>query len=141
MLNVQIEVSDVITQDHLGPIEHGLNIFNDEMTNSSDRKPLSVVVRNPANGQVIGGMLGRTSLGLLFIDLVYLPPELRESGLGSELLRRFEDEGRDRGCISAFLYTISFQAPDFYKKNGWVEFGKIDCLPEGTSRIFMTKKL
>ncbi len=41
MLNVQIEVPDVITQDHLGPIEHGLNIFNDEMTNSSDRKRLS----------------------------------------------------------------------------------------------------
>lgn len=39
-------------------------------------------------------------------------------GLGMELLKRFEDEGRKRGCVAAFLYTISFQAPDFYKKNG-----------------------
>lgn len=37
-------------------------------------------------------------------------------GLGMELLKRFEDEGRKRGCVAAFLYTISFQAPGFYKK-------------------------
>lgn len=86
-------------------------------------------------------MLGRSSLGLLFIDLLYLPPELRSKGLGNELLKRFEEEGRRRGCVAAFLYTISFQSPDFYKRNGWGEFGNIDCLPDGTSRIFMKKTL
>jgi len=39
------------------------------------------------------------------------------------------------------LYTISFQHPDFYKKHGWEEFGRIDCKPEGASRIFMKKSL
>jgi GNAT superfamily N-acetyltransferase len=69
----------------------------------------------------------------------YLPPALRNNGLGTTILALFENEGRKRGCIADFLYTITFQAPDFYKKHGWEEFGRIDCLPEGTSRIFMKK--
>jgi hypothetical protein len=39
------------------------------------------------------------------------------------------------------LYTISFQAPGFYAKRGYRAFGKIDCDPPGTSRIFMVKDL
>ncbi len=123
------------------PVEQGLNAFNDEITGISDRKPLSVLVKDANTGEVIGGMIGRTSLGLLFIDLVYLPPVLRGQRLGETLLRQFEEEGRKRGCISGFLYTISFQVPEFYKKNGWQEFGRIDCLLEGTSRIFLRKQL
>lgn len=126
---------------HFFPVEQGLNAFNDEITGISDRKPLSVLVKDANTGEVIGGMIGRTSLGLLFIDLVYLPPALRGQRLGETLLRQFEEEGRKRGCISGFLYTISFQAPEFYKKNGWQEFGRINCLPEGTSRIFLRKQL
>ncbi|MBF8468856.1 GNAT family N-acetyltransferase [Klebsiella oxytoca] len=135
----QLEISDCMTDDQLLPIEAGLNGFNDQITSISDRKPLSVIVRCQETGKVLGGMQGRTSLGLLFIDLFYLPPALRNNGLGTTILAQFENEGRKRGCIAGFLYTITFQAPDFYKKHGWEEFGRIDCLPEGTSRIFMKK--
>ncbi|MEN4793370.1 GNAT family N-acetyltransferase [Pantoea agglomerans] len=123
------------------PIEEGLNHFNDLITGMNDRKSLSVLIRSTKTGEVLGGMQGRSSLGLLFIDLFYLPPELRRRGLGTDILNRFEDEGRRRGCAAAFLYTLSFQAPDFYKKHGWEEFGRIDCEPKGTSRIFMKKSL
>nr|WP_289368231.1 GNAT family N-acetyltransferase [Pantoea stewartii] len=122
-------------------IEEGLNEFNDVMTGISDRKPLNILIRSTTTGKVIGGIQGRSSLGLLFLDLFYLPLELRRCGVGTELLKKFEAEGIKRGCKAAFLYTISFQAPDFYKKNGWEEFGRIECLPEGTSRIFMKKNL
>ncbi|MDZ7321981.1 GNAT family N-acetyltransferase [Kosakonia sacchari] len=141
MANYVVSVSDQAVAADFFPVEQGLNAFNDEITGISDRKPLSVLVKDANTGEVIGGMIGRTSLGLLFIDLVYLPPVLRGQRLGETLLRQFEEEGRQRGCISGFLYTISFQAPEFYKKNGWQEFGRIDCLPEGTSRIFLRKQL
>jgi len=38
-------------------------------------------------------------------------------------------------------HTISFQAAEFYARNGWTRFGEIPCDPPGTSRIFMTKSL
>lgn len=138
---ISLEVCDNPEADQLLPVEEGLNRFNDLMTGMSDRKPLAVLIKSTTTGKVIGGMQGRSSLGLLFIDLLYLPLELRRKGVGTDVLRRFEDEGRKRGCSAAFLYTISFQAPDFYKKHGWEEFGRIDCKPEGTSRIFMKKAL
>jgi len=62
-------------------------------------------------------------------------------GIGSEILTRFENEGRKRDCSAGFVYTICFQAPDFYKKHGWKEFGRIDRKAEGASRIFMKKSL
>ena len=52
-----------------------------------------------------------------------------------------EEEGARRGCRSGVLYTISFQAPGFYERHGWREFGRVACDPPGTSRVFMTKEL
>ena len=99
------------------------------------------LVKEPGSGRVLGGLTGRTSLGLLFVDLFYLPPELRGGGLGSEILRRAEQEAVRRGCRHAVLYTISFQAPGFYARNGWQAFGEVPSEPNGISRVFMRKEL
>lgn len=119
----------------------GLNTFNDQITGSNDRIPLTVIVRDPDTNEALGGIIGRSSLGLAFLDLFHLPDVLRGSGLGTEVLRMFEEEALRRGCRSAVLYTISFQAPGFYEKNGWIRFGEVACEPEGASRVFMSKKL
>ena len=122
-------------------IGEGLRRFNAQQSGIDDSRPLAVVVSDPDTNEVLGGITGRTSLGLLFIDLVFLPDELRGDGLGSRILKLAEDEGRRRGCRAATLYTISFQAPGFYARHGWRVFGEIACDPPGTSRIFMTKSL
>ena len=98
-------------------------------------------MRDPRTNLPVGGLTGRTSLGLLFIDLFFLPNELRGGGLGARLLRLAEDEGRRRGGVAAVLDTISFQAPGFYEKTGYRVLGTVACLPPGTRRIFMTKAL
>ena len=119
----------------------GLNRYNDEAVGYTDRRPLEVSVKNPDTGELLGGIAGRTSLALLFIDLVYLAPALRHGGLGSRLLAMVEAEGVARGCTDGVLFTMSIQAPDFYKRHGWVEFGRIECQPPGTSRIWLRKRL
>lgn len=137
----EAELTDTPSPGALARIGRGLDDFNAEVTGIADRRPLAVLVRDPRNGEVTGGLSGRTSLGLLFIDLFYLPPDLRGSGLGSRILRMAEDEARLRGCRAGVLYTISFQAPDFYQRFGWEVFGRIPCNPPGTSRIFLSKSL
>jgi GNAT superfamily N-acetyltransferase len=122
-------------------ISDALDRFNIDKTGVDDRRPLAVLVRDPTTHQMIGGLTGRTSLGLFFVDLFFLPPELRGSGLGAEILRQAENEARARGCRAAVLYTITFQAPDFYRKQGWKRLGEAPCDPPGTSRVFMTKEL
>jgi len=101
---------------------------------------LAIAVRDPDSGEVVGGLLGRTSLGLLFVDLFHLPERLRGRGIGSRVLRLAEDEAIRRGCRAATLVTITFQAPDFYARHGWEEFGRIETAP-GIARIFFRKTL
>lgn len=136
-----ISISATIDAEVEQTLLDGLNAYNDAITGYSDRQVLSVVVRDRDSQRVLGGAMGRTSLGLLFLDLLYLPAALRGLGLGSQVLAQFEEEGRRRGCASAVLYTISFQAPEFYARRGWRGFGDIACRPEGTSRVFMSKTL
>ena len=140
-LSYTISISATIDAEVEQTLLDGLNAYNDAITGYSDRQVLSVVVRDRDSQRVLGGAMGRTSLGLLFLDLLYLPAALRGLGLGSQVLAQFEEEGRRRGCASAVLYTISFQAPEFYERRGWRRFGDIACSPEGTSRVFMSKTL
>ncbi|WP_024757339.1 GNAT family N-acetyltransferase [Streptomyces exfoliatus] len=134
-------VTDAPMPADIAVISDALDRFNREKTGVDDRRPLAVLVRDPRTRQVIGGLTGRTSLGLFFVDLFFLPAELRGSGLGGEILRQAEDEARARGCRAAVLYTISFQAPGFYRKQGWERLGEVPCDPPGTSRVFMAKEL
>ena len=122
-------------------IGDGLRRYNAEKSGIDDSRALAVVVSDPDTHEILGGISGRTSRGLLFVDLVYLPDTLRGEGLGRRLLARAEEEGRRRGCRAAVLYTSSFQAPGFYLRRGWRVFGEIPCDPPGSSRIFMTKAL
>ena len=120
-------------------IGDGLSAFNDATVGYADRVPLHVLVSDPDSGKIVGGITGRTSLGLMFIDLVYLPEILRGRDIGARIMALAEEEARRRGCRAGVLYTISFQAPGFYKRLGWRVFGEIPCDPPGTSRIFLTK--
>jgi GNAT superfamily N-acetyltransferase len=122
-------------------ISTGLADYSETKAGYRDWRPLAALLRDPATGETLGGMIGRTSYGLLFIDLVYLPEIMRGQDIGGKLLRMMEDEGARRGCKSGFLLTITFQAPGFYARHGWTEFGRIACDPPGTARVFMTKTL
>ena len=65
----------------------------------------------------------------------------RDQGHGSRLLAAAEDGARRRGCRSAHLDTLSFQAERFYLKHGYTEFGRLPDLPVGHSRVYMRKAL
>jgi GNAT superfamily N-acetyltransferase len=121
-------------------ITGALNDFNDAKSGGSDRRSLAILVTDPETRKVVGGLLGRTSLGVLFVELFYLPKNLRGTGLGRRIVQQAEDEAKRRGCTNAVLFTISFQAPGFYERCGYRSFGEIQGTP-GISRFFMTKAL
>jgi GNAT superfamily N-acetyltransferase len=121
-------------------LESGLAEYNAAKIGRRDGRPLAVAMHDPATGEPVGGILGRTSLGLFFLDLFFLPEHLRGSGVGSRALRMAEEEAIRRGCLAATLVTVNFQAPEFYARHGWEEFGRIASIP-GVERIFMRKAL
>jgi GNAT superfamily N-acetyltransferase len=120
-------------------IARKLDDYNNANSGQHDNTPLDMIVTDSATGEVLGGLSGRTSLGVFFVDMLYLPESLRRSGVGSELLSKAEAEAKRRGCDNAVVYTISFQAPRFYEKHGFRVFGEVPCQPAGTMRFFMIK--
>src|ERR1700712_4473323 len=141
MSRPDLTLTDAPTDADQAVISSGLADYNTEKAGYRDWRPLAALLRDPQTGATLGGMIGRTSYGLLFIDLVYLPETMRGQDIGSKLLGMMEQEGAQRGCKSAFLYTITYQAPAFYERHGWIEFGRIACDPPGAARVFMTKTL
>jgi GNAT superfamily N-acetyltransferase len=119
----------------------GLAAFNAERFRPGDTATLDILVSDEGSGEPVGGLLGHTSLGLFFLELFYLPEELRGAGLGSRIIALAENEARRRGCTAAFVYTVSFQAPGFYERHGYRRFGEIACPPDGATRIFLSKAL
>jgi len=138
-MNPILTLSSKPEPDAENVVGDGLNAFNDAAVGYADRTALHVIVRDSDSGKIVGGVSGRTSLGLMFVDLVYLPESLRGHDIGTRMMAMAEEEARRRGCRAGVLYTISFQAPGFYQRLGWRVFGEIPCDPTGTSRIFLTK--
>jgi GNAT superfamily N-acetyltransferase len=138
---VTIELTEAPDDSECAVITGGLRAYNDAQAGYSDSRPLNILARDPDTNRVVGGLLGRTSLGLLRVDRFFLPEGLRRNGLGSRLLAMAEQEAQQRGCTRAVLSTLHFQAPGFYLKQGWEVAARIDCEPPGHTRFYMTKKL
>jgi len=100
---------------------------------------LGVFVRD-RDGDIAAGLAGNTYGDWLFVENLWVRADLRGRGIGRELLGLAEARARERGCHSAWLDTFSFQAPWFYPKLGYREFGRLDY-PPGQQRIFFQKRL
>jgi GNAT superfamily N-acetyltransferase len=140
-LSPKITVTDAPGPDDVKVIADGLGNYNDGHAGYRDYKPIAVTVADPATGVVVGGLYGRTSYGQLFIERFFLPEAMRRDRLGGRLLGLAEEEARRRGCTRVALFTLSFQAPGFYKKLGYTEAAVIDPDPPGVTRHLMVKTL
>ena len=91
----------------------------------SGHRNIAIIVRDPDTGEVTSGVWGSILYGWLFIELLYIAESNRRQGLGSRLLAAVENAAREQGCVGAWLNSYAFQAPGFYKKNGYEEFGEL----------------
>lgn len=93
--------------------------------------------------RLVGGCTGSTEdLWQWFtLDSMWVDEVLRGSGLGAALLAEAEDEARRRGCRWAKLNTWDFQAPGFYERCGYEEYGREVDYPPGHTNFLMRKTL
>ena len=93
------------------------------------------------NGRTIGGLWGASRYEWLFVDILFVPAELRGHGIGASLLHQAEEIARQRGCTGVWLDTFDFQALGFYKKLGYTVFGELKDHPRGISQHWLQKRL
>jgi len=136
-----ITVTDELDPADVAVITDGLGAYDFSQIGYRDFRRLFVVVRDLQTGKVVGGLYGRSEFGLVYVDWLFLPEDLRRARIGSRVLAIAEEEGRRRGCTRIALTTLSVQAPGFYKKQGYDVAATIDCDPPGLTRYYMMKKL
>jgi GNAT superfamily N-acetyltransferase len=136
-----ITVTDELDPADVAVITDGLGAYDFSQIGYRDFRRLFVVVRDLQTGKVVGGLYGRSEFGLVYVDWLFLPEDLRRARIGSRVLAIAEEEGRRRGCTRIALTTLSVQAPGFYKKQGYDVTATIDCDPPGITRYYMMKKL
>lgn len=128
------------TDDEMEQVDQELSHENKRRTGRDDFRPLRRTIRD-ADGRLVGGIDALTVYDWMYVKTLWVAEEYRQAGLGTWLLREAETEARSRGCLGACLSTFSFQAPEFYEKQGYRQFGQIPHYPHGETFFVYSKRL
>ncbi|MDX5474272.1 MAG: GNAT family N-acetyltransferase [Bacillaceae bacterium] len=93
------------------------------------------------NDETHGGLIGEICWNWLEIHILIVDETLRGSGHGSKLLREAERIAREKKCDFIKLDTLSFQALDFYEKQGYSVYGVLDNVGREHKHYYLKKDL
>jgi GNAT superfamily N-acetyltransferase len=96
--------------------------FPDEL--KSRYQELNLFLKNEC-GQIYGGIVGEICWNWLEVHYLFVDEELRHLGYGTKLLSEAERIAKAKKCDFIKLDTLSFQALDFYLKQGFEVYGTI----------------
>jgi len=119
-------------------VDAGLDRHNRAAAPVDGVRPVAAFATLPS-GEVAGGAVGRTWGQCCELLQLWVGADHRGRGTASRLLEEFERRARSRGCRIFYLTTLSFQAPDFYRKHGYAVLAEITGYPEGIIKYLMHK--
>ncbi len=131
------QLHDAKTQVWLEKIQLGLMQFN-QRAHNLDFAPLMVFANRET--ELLGGLIASTGWSWLHIDMLFVEPSARRQGVAAALLERAEHKARGLGCIGAYVDTFDFQAPAFYLRQGYTQFGLLTDMPPGSQRFYLQRR-
>lgn len=139
-MTLVFSVQDQVTPSDAAAVDAGLDAANIAAGPLRDVRGLAAMAHT-ADGLPVGGAVGRTWGACCELQQLWVSAEHRHQGVGSRLLRNFEERARARGCRLVYLDTFSFQAPEFYKAHGYEVAFEIHGYTQGVVKHTMTKAL
>jgi GNAT superfamily N-acetyltransferase len=77
-----------------------------------------------------------------FLTDLFISERYRNKGLGAKVLKKLENKIKKKGIKYIWTWTAEFEALEFYKKQGYKIFTKMDSwYKSGHSRIGLFKKI
>ncbi|MFN3193111.1 MAG: GNAT family N-acetyltransferase [Aureliella sp.] len=132
----RIELSD----DPASVRQHVSQLLSDAAHDAGHAfEPESLALEVVENEHVVGGLTGTTNWDWLYIEALAVDPEFQKQGLARELVSQAESIAISRGCVGSWVDTFTFQAPEFYLRLGYQQFGTLPRYPATESRIFLCK--
>ena len=121
-------------------IRNALTAFNDEKVGQDGHTPLNIIEYDKY-GNIIGGILGGTYWGWMYIDILWVHEDCRRKGIGSKLLIEAEKEAIRRDCHHVHVDTMRWQAPKFYEKHGYETIAILPDIPKGNQKYLLMKSI
>jgi GNAT superfamily N-acetyltransferase len=90
---------------------------------------------------LIGALTADIFWNWIYIDELWVSERHRGQGLGKTLIGKAEEYAISYGLVGVYLWTQSWQAENFYKRLGYVEFTRFQDFPKGYSRIGFHKTI
>lgn len=137
---MKLRVVDNINESDQDEIFQGLLEYNLSKIEDKNPKDLGIYLEDES-GKKIGGLIGCTHGNWLDVKFLWVSEEVRGQRVGSKILEQAEEEARKRGCKYAFLDTFDFQAPEFYRKQGYEQVFVRENYPLTGKRYYFTKQL
>jgi GNAT superfamily N-acetyltransferase len=116
-MSAQIEVSETVDSDELAAVEAGVAAYGRSKAVGGNARPVAAVGRESC--RLVGGAIGRTEYGRLFVNALWVAPDARGRGLGTRLLESLEAEAARRGCADALLDTLLAENVAFCLARGY----------------------
>lgn len=103
-------------------------------------QPVRLDVRD-RHGRLVAGIRSYVFVYWLQTDVLWVAEDQRGKGLGARLLGMAEAQGKALGARNAKLETFEWQARDFYLKQGYGEYARIDDYIQDQYLALMRKSL
>jgi ribosomal protein S18 acetylase RimI-like enzyme len=121
-------------------LEAKLRGFNERVSGPLDSRVVSLVIRD-RGGDLVGGLSGEAFWNAFVIRLLWVDERHQRRGYGAALVDRAERVATERACDVMYVSTFDFQAPDFYRKMGFREIGRLDNVPPRSNLRWLHKAL
>jgi Predicted acetyltransferase len=137
---MEMQIQRIEFDDELGNfIDKEFNRYAKKFDISVGYSDFCFIAEN--NDAVMGVIVGHSYYKEVHITDLIVKEEYRGEGVGSELIRRVEEEFGNRGYENINLTTYAFQAPEFYKRLGFeVEFAR-KSTDDRLTKFFLIKHL
>ena len=136
-MQVRLENTESQKSQIIGDLIRSYNRSKREVAES---EPLNLYVEDE-HGEIMAGLVAETLGNWLEIEYLFVKEDLRGQGIGSQLLHQAESEAKMRNCRFAFVNTYQFQAPAFYKKQGYKKVFTLKDYPYTGQRHYYQKDL
>lgn len=138
--NITIGWHDSHPAEETAIVDRGIGEANAQAAPLDEVQPISCFAKT-AGGTLVGGAVGRRWGACCELQQLWVAPTHRRQGIGTQLLRAFEEHAQRHGCIVLHLETFSFQTPQLYQSHGYqIEYERRD-FPHGIVKYHMVKRV
>jgi len=140
MNSTRIETTECESEDLAKYLSDSIISYGIDQLNGKEPKKACCAIKDN-NGNLIGGVMGYSSLNLFFISHLFVESEHRDRGHGSKLLEAIENKAKSYGCNLLRLNTLNKEIKSLYERAGFEKTISIPAYMNGFDLLYYHKKI